>query len=243
MMAFNPENKASECDLVRERYLRRGTMDRNLYSPIAPDVIMSQQEKVRAIIHCLKCAGMPPLTERRLLEIGCGSGSNLQLFLSLGFLPDRLVGNELLEDRLEAARELLPPKVTLVPGDALDLRFPEEMFDIVMQSTVFTSILDSDFRCKLAWRMWRLVKPGGGVLWYDFTYDNPRNPDVRGIPLEGIRSLFPEGEISMWRLTLAPPISRVVTRLNPCLYTLFNLIPFLRTHLLCWIRKPGPGTT
>ncbi len=23
-------------------------------------------------------------------------------------------------------------------------------------------------------RMWRWVKPGGGVLWYDFTFDNPK---------------------------------------------------------------------
>ena len=22
--------------------------------------------------------------------------------------------------------------------------------------------------------MWALVKPGGGVLWYDFVYNNPR---------------------------------------------------------------------
>ena len=30
--------------------------------------------------------------------------------------------------------------------------------------------------------MWAAVKPGGGVLWYDFTVDNPRNADVRGVP-------------------------------------------------------------
>jgi hypothetical protein len=24
--------------------------------------------------------------------------------------------------------------------------------------------------------MWALTKPGGGILWYDFVYDNPRNP-------------------------------------------------------------------
>jgi SAM-dependent methyltransferase len=216
-------------------------MDRDRYSPIAPDVIMSQQEKIRAIIRCLKRAGMPPLAERRLLEIGCGSGNNLQLFLLLGFRPDHLVGNELLEERVEVARALLPSQVTLAPGDASDLHFKDESFDIVLQSTVFTSILDSDFRQKLALHLWRLVKPGGGVLWYDFTFNNPRNPDVQGIPLVRIRQLFPEGEITAWRVTLAPPISRMVTRVHPCLYTLFNLVPFLRTHLLCWIRKSGSG--
>jgi len=87
--------------------------------------------------------------------------------------------------------------------------------------------------------MWALTKPGGGVLWYDFVYNNPRNPDVRSVPLHRIRALFPVGKIYPWKLTLAPPLSRRVTRLHPALYHVFNLLPSLRTHLLCWIRKPA----
>ena len=40
------------------------------------------------------------------------------------------------------------------------------------------------------------------------------------------------------RITLAPPLARRVARFSPALYTLFNLMPFLRTHRLCWIAKP-----
>jgi hypothetical protein len=87
--------------------------------------------------------------------------------------------------------------------------------------------------------MWTLTKPGGGVLWYDFNYNNPQNPDVRGVPLKRIRELFPQGKIDSWRITLAPPISRRVTRIHPALYTVFKLFPFLRTHRLCWIQKPS----
>jgi hypothetical protein len=110
--------------------------------------------------------------------------------------------------------------------------------DIVYVSLVFSSLLDRRFQIKLASRMWQWLKPGGGVLWYDFIYDNPRNPDVRGVPIARIRQLFPGSELSVSRLTLAPPIARRVTRLNPGLYTLFNVLPWLRTHVLCWIRKP-----
>jgi hypothetical protein len=53
--------------------------------------------------------------------------------------------------------------------------------------------------------MWALTKPGGGVLWYDFIYNNPRNLEVRGVPLHRIRQLFPEGTIHHWKLTLARP--------------------------------------
>ena len=86
--------------------------------------------------------------------------------------------------------------------------------------------------------MWRWLRPGGGVLWYDFTYDNPRNPDVRGIPVKRIQTFFPDGRIDVRRVTLAPPISRVVCKIHPSLYTLFNVTPLLRTHVLCWIQKP-----
>jgi hypothetical protein len=76
------------------------------------------------------------------------------------------------------------------------------------------------------------------VLWYDFTVDNPRNPDVRGVPPGRVRQLFPAGRIDVRRVTLAPPLARRVVRWHPALYTAFNALPLLRTHALCWIAKP-----
>ena len=112
------------------------------------------------------------------------------------------------------------------------------MFDIVCQSTVFSSILDDGLQQRLAAAMWRWVRPGGGVLWYDFTHNNPSNRDVRGMRLVRVRELFPSGDIRYRRVTLAPPIARRVGRIHPSLYTAFNAFPFLRTHVLCWIGKP-----
>ena len=112
----------------------------------------------------------------------------------------------------------------------------------MFQSVVFSSLLDDAFQNDLAARMWSWVRPGGGVLWYDFTYDNPRNPDVRGVKVKRIRELFPQGEMTVKRVTLAPPISRRACRIHPGLYAVLNAIPLLRTHVLCWIRKaPGAG--
>jgi hypothetical protein len=149
------------------------------------------------------------------------------------------IGNELLSERAEVARKRLPAATKILVGDAAEIDLAEGPFDVVYQSTVFTSILDDGFQQKLADRMWALVNPGGGVLWYDFVYNNPRNPDVRGVLLRRIRELFPHGKIHHWKITLAPPIGRRVTRLHPALYSAFNLFPFLRTHVLCWIQKPG----
>ena len=40
------------------------------------------------------------------------------------------------------------------------------------------------------------------------------------------------------RLTLAPPLARLVCRVHPALYTMFNALPVLRTHVLAWLEKP-----
>jgi hypothetical protein len=75
------------------------------------------------------------------------------------------------------------------------------------------------------------------VLWYDFAYNNPRNPDVLGVPLREVRVLFSGGRIMARLITLAPPLARLVCPIHPALYSVFGVLPFLRTHWLCWIRK------
>lgn len=222
-----------ETERVRERYARRSMQ----YDPMSRWVYMSRQELERALIGVLASELRPPVSATRVLEIGCGSGSNLLQFLRLGFRPDLLVGIELLEDRVRAARHVLPESLVIHHGDALATTLPSEGFDIVFQSLVFSSILSAEFRARLAARMWRLVKVGGGVLWYDFIYDNPANADVKGVPIDEVRRLFPGGKVKFCRLTLAPPISRRVVAFSPGLYSLFNALPFLRTHVLCWIGK------
>lgn len=228
----------NEVEQVRLRYERRKQLsEAALYDVLCPSVYMAAQERERALIRWIRTCGIVPVAERRVIEVGCGDGGNLLLFLRLGFSPENLVGNELLEDRALAAQRRLPAATKILIGDASELPSECGTFDVVFQSTVFSSLLDDAFQEKLARRMWEMTRPGGGVLWYDFIYDNPRNPDVRGVPIRRIRALFPEGEMRVWRLTLAPPISRRVTTLHPSLYTLFNALPFLRTHVLCWIRK------
>ena len=226
----------NEADAVAERYARRLTTDR--YSMLRPDVWQTLHERQRALLALFARIGWADLSSKRLLEVGCGGGSNLLELLRLGFAPQHLSGVELLPERCAQARHTLPAAIVLHAGDALQLELPAASQDVVFVSTVFSSLLDDAFQQRLAAAMWRWVQPGGGVLWYDFTVDNPRNADVRGVPLARVRALFPEGRVQARRVTLAPPIARAVTRVHPALYTLFNALPPLRTHVLAWIAKP-----
>jgi SAM-dependent methyltransferase len=226
----------AEPDLVRSRYARRRSREA-AYDVLDPAEYLPIQEKERAMLRTFAQHGVAPFEQRRVLEIGCGSGDDLLNLIRLGFEPANLVGYELLEDRALAARSRLPEAVRIECGDAATAGVPDASFDIVMQSTVFTSLLDDGFQQRLADVMWAAVRPGGGVLWFDFVVNNPRNRDVRGVPLERIGELFPHGTITSRRVVLAPPITRLATSVHPALYTALNVLRPLRTHVLCWIAK------
>ncbi len=214
------------------------TPSRDRYSLLQPDVWQLVQERQRAILQGLARRGWHDTATLRLTEVGCGAGGNLLEFLRAGFGAAHLSGCELLPERLAMARACLPEAVVLWPGDATEAPIAPASQDVVLQVTVFSSLIDPAVQQRLATAMWRWVKPGGAVLWYDFTVDNPHNRAVRGVPLARLRQLFPEGQLHHQRLTLAPPLARRVARLHPSLYTVFNSLPWLRTHLLAWIDKP-----
>ena len=228
----------TEADAVRERYARRPDAAHDArYRMLNPAVWRSVHERQRALLGLFARAGIADLSKLSLLEVGCGGGGNLLELLRMGFAPEHLCGIELLPERCAQARHVLPAALALIEGDAVQAAVEPASLDIVYASTVFSSLLDEAFQQRLADAMWRWLRPGGAVLWYDFTVDNPRNADVRGVPIRRVRALFPEGRIDARRVTLAPPIARAVCRIHPALYTACNTLPLLRTHLLCWIAK------
>lgn len=231
-----PEPGHDEPAAVVRRYAQR--VDDGRYDPLRPEVLLARQERERALAALLRRHLRRHLREMDVLEVGCGSGDNLLELLRLGADPARLVGSELLPERAAVARRRLPAAVALLEGDALVAPLPNAGFDIVVQSTVFTSLLDDDFQQRLAARMWQWLRPGGAVLWYDFAYDNPANTHVRGVPMARVRRLFPQARIEVRRVTLAPPIGRRAAAVHPALWTLLNVLPLLRTHRLAWIAKP-----
>ena len=226
-----------EVDLVVERYARRAEIDSSRYSMMNPEIWQRVHERQRNLIKLINANTQKPISDLKVLEIGCGSGGNLLELIRLGFSSKNLIGNELLPERVSIAQQNLPLASKVEEGDACLLKIDNESLDIVYQSTVFSSLLDNEFQQKLAKKMWSWVKPGGGVLWYDFTYNNPKNKDVRGVPISRIKELFPESSIIVKKVTLAPPISRKVCKLHPSFYTIANSLPFLRTHVICWIGK------
>jgi SAM-dependent methyltransferase len=236
---MTPHDSERELQAVVERYARRPATD-DRYDPLRPDVWQSLQERQRAMLAVFRTLGWNDVSSLRVLEVGCGGGGNLLELLRLGFVPECLAGIDLLPERVARARHVLPSAVRLEAGDATAAAVPDASLDVVYASTVFSSLLDDVTQQGLADAMWRWLRPGGGVLWYDFVVDNPRNADVRGVPLRRVRALFPNGRVHARRVTLAPPLARAVCRIHPAFYSVFNAVPLLRTHVLAWIAKPSP---
>ena len=229
-----------EADRIVAEYARRAaTSPPGRYSPAAPAAMFMRQSRERAVLAVLRGAGMLPLAGRSILDVGCGTGQWLTDFETWGASRDRLAGVDLLPDRVEFARSRLTPGADLREGDASRLPWPDASFDIVLQSTVFSSILDAAMRTDVAREMARVLAPGGVILWNDFFVDNPRNRAVRGVRRRDIGALFPGFRIQLRRVTLAAPLARAIAPRSQLLAILLEALRVLDTHYVGVLRRTG----
>jgi len=227
----------NEIERIKAAYERRKNEEKGrLYSYFNQANLFVIHQRERAIIHALKQLRLSDLSDKKILDVGCGSGGFLREFVKYGAKPKNLYGIDLLEERIEKAREL-NPNIDFRCGDASNLPYEDHFFDMVMQFTVFTSILDCRMKEKIAFEMLRVLKAGGTILWYDYYVNNPWNPDVKGVKKKEIQRLFPNCMLSLKRVTLAPPVVRSLVPLSIILCLMLDKIPLLRTHYLGMIRR------
>jgi ubiquinone/menaquinone biosynthesis C-methylase UbiE len=194
------------------------------------------QTRERCFLKLLKKHRLTDLATRHILDVGCGSGGELLNLRRYGAQSANLYGVDLLSRRIDSAGQR-QRDANLVQADGRFLPFRSESFDLALQFTVFTSILDRGIKKILADDLLRVLKPGGCLIWYDFWADNPRNPQVKGIRSTEIRQLFPACHFDFQRVTLAPPLARRIVPISWVAAELFNRIPSLLTHYLAVIRK------
>jgi ubiquinone/menaquinone biosynthesis C-methylase UbiE len=229
--------------LERERLLaeyrrREREIDADRYAPWQPSQLFLRAGRERAAAALLRRTAAFPAAGSPCLEIGYGTGGWLPDLLCWGLAEGDLHGVEIDARRAAAARQRFP-SADLRVGDATELPWPSGEFRLVVASTVFTSILDADVRRLVAEESWRVLAPGGALLWYDFRISNPANPNVRGVRRREIRELYPSAEGLFRSVSLAPPLLRLVAPVSTLLSAALEALPLLRTHWIAVLKKPA----
>lgn len=195
-------------------------------------------ERRRLTRRALESKGWVPLGARKVLEVGSGRGGELAWMCELGAVPRNLCGIDLLPDRVAAASRAYP-EFDFRTGNAERLPYAGDTFDLVLAITVFSSIFDPGMAANVAREIVRVLRPGGGLLWYDFRYNSPANKNVHGVGAARVRELFPSLQGDLKGLTLLPPLARRLGPLARAGYPALAWIPPLRSHLLGLLVKPG----
>lgn len=228
----------TDLDRLRKEYLARSERDSRklLYSRFNPAYLFCFQQLERTLLSLFKKNNLFTLKDLSLLEVGCGSGGVLLQYQLLDVPASNLWGLDIRFDPLPGARNRVPQAIILNANGAM-LPVADHSFDLVLQYTAFSSILDEGLKKNMALEMLRVLKPGGFVIWYDF-WLNPTNKQTRGIKPAEIRRLFPRCKIQLKRVTLAPPIARRLVPFSWGLAHALESLKFLNSHYLALI-QPG----
>jgi len=106
----------------------------------------------------------PVSQDKNVLDIGCGTGSNLFLYKQLGC---SIYGIDPSIHMLEMAQKKLGPTAHLIQGDATQITFDNDSFDFILICMVLHE-LAQDTRHKILKEIKRVLKPDGRLLIIDY---------------------------------------------------------------------------
>jgi len=144
------------------------------WGPLIPEIQFGEGQFRDLVVETLRDHGWRTADMARLsvIELGCGWGRNLNLFLELGVSARNIAGVDLIGHFIEFGRSQ-NPGMNLIAGDATKTTFNDGSFDIVLLHTVLSAILDAPIQEALLREARRLAKPGGLVIIYDIADHYP----------------------------------------------------------------------
>lgn len=242
-MRVGAEVQQRETERIHAAYEKRfSTRPSDYYHLSNPAALFLLQEIERNFIRSLREHHAFPLTQKRVLDVGCGKGFLLRSMVRWGAEPENLTGVDLLPELVEEASRL-NPNIRFLQAEASQLPFENESFDLVTQFTVLSSVVDRGLRTRIASEMLRVTKPGGSVISFDMRITRYRDKDV--VPIDGseLSRLFGPNRIQARSCGLAPPIVHRVAARSHVLCHLLSVMPMLRTHYMSVVIKDAPSAS
>jgi ubiquinone/menaquinone biosynthesis C-methylase UbiE len=106
----------------------------------------------------------PPTEGMTVLDVGCGTGTNLQLYQKAGCIVS---GIDSSQSMLKIAQAKLNSQAELLLGNASEMQYPDDTFDLVTGMLTLHEMPEI-VRTKVLMEMMRVVRKEGSILIIDF---------------------------------------------------------------------------
>ena len=167
----------------------------------------------------------------KIIDIGCGSCSDLINLVSFGFDQKNLYGVDINNSDINFG-EINYPNLNLSNQNATVLNYEDNFFDLTMESTMFVQLSNRNVSKKIAEEMVRITKKKGYILLIDWRYGKLNNSKFVALSKKRVIEIFKVNKstqlISIVPGMLIPPLGRFFSKNFSCLYFLVaKIFPFL----------------
>lgn len=213
---------------VRATYRRYHEKGRErLWDPANAGYARMTADRNRALVRLI-AASLP--AGGSVIDVGCGRG-DLAGLVAAEVAAMSWTGVDLLPEAITEARARYP-SARWIEASADVLPFADADFDVVIASTLFSSLPTTELEQAAAAEVARVLKPKGWLIWYDLRYGNPGNAAVHGLSRRHVAVLFLGWQADLHATTLLPPIARRLGIATAFLYPVLEAVPPLRSHLI-----------
>ena len=230
-------DRLRDIEAIRSTYRRYATEGRSrLWDAANPGYARMIRDRETALVELIRLS--VPASGGRVLDLGAGDGRLADAVARSGIPIGRWVGIDLDGAAMAAASKAIR-WAEFFEASADQLPFEGAAFDVVVASTLFSSLPSAELEAAVAAEVRRVLVPGGWLVWYDLRRNNPTNAAVHGLSSEAVRHLFSGWDAALRSATLLPPVARRLGVATRIVYPLLESVPFMRSHLVGRLRSPN----
>ncbi|MBI5541112.1 MAG: class I SAM-dependent methyltransferase [Bacteroidia bacterium] len=155
-------------DVINERFDTEIDNNNSIYSPIHPIGKYVRKKMfggLNVFFNEYKIK-YGELSNKKLLDIGCGDGGMIEYFLTIGFFPDKIMGIDLSSNRINKAQKR-NKDVQYTLADITTLNLNERKFNLITSFDLFSHLTTKEQIIKGLSNVYNHLEDDGLFLWYD----------------------------------------------------------------------------